>query len=64
MQAHKADLQKQSTYGVSFLRFWFDESEGRLFCLVAPPSAEAAAAVHREAHGLIAEHVYQVQEGT
>ena len=27
------------------------------------PSAEAAAMVHREAHGLLADRIYQVQEG-
>jgi len=28
------------------------------------PSAEAAATVHREAHGLVADEIYQVQEGS
>jgi len=35
-----------------------------LFCLVEAPSADAAAAVHRQAHGLVAEAVFQVQEGS
>ncbi|MGH3057026.1 MAG: nickel-binding protein [Gaiellaceae bacterium] len=34
-----------------------------MFCLVEAPSAEAAMAVHREAHGLIADEIYQVSEG-
>jgi hypothetical protein len=29
----------------------------------ALPDAEAAVRVHREAHGLVADHIYQVQEG-
>ena len=37
---------------------------GRVFCLVEAPSAEAAAGVHREAHGLVADHIYRVQEGS
>jgi len=35
-----------------------------VFCLVEAPSAAAAQAVHREAHGLIADEIYQVQEGS
>jgi hypothetical protein len=41
-----------------------DEGEGKIFCLAEAPSAEAAATVHREAHGLVAEEIYQVQEGS
>ncbi|MGV9772464.1 DUF4242 domain-containing protein [Streptosporangium sp. NPDC003464] len=63
-QAHKADLQQQGRHDVSYLRYWVDESQGKIFCLVEAPSAEAAAAVHREAHGLVADHIFQVQEGS
>jgi hypothetical protein len=35
-----------------------------VFCLVEAPSAEAAATVHKEAHGLLADEIFQVQEGT
>ena len=47
-----------------YLRYWAGEPGGRVFCLVEAPSAEAAANVHREAHGLVAGHIYQVQEGS
>ncbi|MCT9930421.1 DUF4242 domain-containing protein [Planotetraspora sp. A-T 1434] len=63
-QAHKADLQKQAQHDVSYLRYWVDERQGKIFCLVEAPSAEAAAAVHREAHGLVADEIFQVQEGS
>ena len=63
-KAHLADLQTQSSYDVRYLRYWVDESGGRIFCLVEAPSAEAAANVHREAHGLVADHIYRVQEGS
>lgn len=62
-QAHKADLQAQAAHGVSYLRYWVDERHGKVFCLVEAPSADAAAAVHREAHGLVAQQIFQVQEG-
>ena len=64
IQAHRADLQTQDAYDVRYLRYWFDESRGRIFCLAEAPSADAAIAVHRQAHGLVADEVYQVQEGS
>jgi hypothetical protein len=63
-QARKADLRTQSEHDVSYLRYWVDEKHSTFFCLVEAPSAEAAAAVHREAHGLVADEIYQVQEGS
>jgi Protein of unknown function (DUF4242) len=63
-KAHTADLQTQGQYDVRYLRYWVDEQDGKVFCLVDAPSADAASAVHREAHGLVADKVYQVQEGT
>jgi len=63
-KAHLADLQTQAAYDVRYLRYWVDEPGGRVFCLVEAPSAEAAANVHRAAHALEADHIYQVQEGS
>jgi hypothetical protein len=61
--AHQADLATQGQHGVSYERYWVDEAAGRIFCLVEAPDAEAAATVHREAHGLVADEIYQVSEG-
>jgi hypothetical protein len=63
-KAHLADLEKQGAYDVKYLRYWVNEPEGKIFCLVEAPSATAASTVHREAHGLVADAVYQVQEGS
>jgi hypothetical protein len=63
-KAHMADLEKQDSYGVKYLRYWVDEKAGRVFCLVEAPDADAAHTVHREAHGLVAEEIYKVQEGS
>ena len=41
-----------------------DEAAGRIFCLVEAPDADAAHAVHREAHGLVADEIYAVTEGS
>lgn len=62
-EAHAADVAVGPKYGVTYLRYWFDESTGKVFCLAEAPSAEAASAVHREAHGLVADRVIEVQEG-
>ena len=62
-KAHAADLEKQGEHDVHYLRYWVDEPEGKIFCLVDAPTAEAAAQVHREAHGLVADEIYPVAEG-
>jgi hypothetical protein len=62
-QAHAADLRTQSRYGVNYLRYWVDAKQGKIFCLVEAPDAEAAASVHSEAHGLVADEIYLVTEG-
>jgi hypothetical protein len=61
--AHKADLETQEQYGVNYLKYWFDEGSGKVFCLVDAPDAETAARVHQEAHGLLADEIVEVQEG-
>ncbi len=62
--AHRADLTTQSEHGVDYQRYWIDEEAGKIFCLVEAPDAEAANSVHREAHGLVAQEIYQVIEGS
>lgn len=61
--AHQRDLEVQNKHGVRYLRYWFNEPEGRVYCLVEAPSKEAAATVHREAHGLVADEIVEVNEG-
>lgn len=62
-KAHQADLEHQGKHGVNYLRYWVDESKGQIICLVDAPDAEAANTVHREAHGLVADSIYEVNEG-
>jgi hypothetical protein len=62
--AHQADLATQGQYGVDYLRYWVDEARGEIFCLVEAPDAAAAHRVHREAHGLVADDIYEVREGS
>lgn len=62
--AHVKDVQEQDKYGVKYLRYWVDEQAGKIFCLVEAPNKEAAHTVHRNAHGLVADEIYEVQEGS
>ncbi|HEY3713861.1 MAG TPA: DUF4242 domain-containing protein [Jatrophihabitantaceae bacterium] len=62
VQAHLADLKIQNKYDVQFLRYWVDDQQGKVFCLVEAPSADATRTVHSKAHGLLPDEVYQVQE--
>jgi hypothetical protein len=62
--AHRRDLEVQEQHGVQYLRYWYDEGSGRVFCLVEAPDAETAVTVHREAHGLVADSITPVLEGS
>jgi hypothetical protein len=62
-KAHAADLEVQGKHGVDYKAYWVDESSGKVFCLVEAPSPEAARQVHAEAHGLVAEDIWEVREG-
>jgi hypothetical protein len=48
---------------VKYLKYWFNEKTGEVFCLADAPNKEAAEAVHREAHGLMADEITEVEEG-
>jgi hypothetical protein len=61
--AHRQDQAAQGKHGVRYLKYWFDSASGKVFCLVEAPSAEAAHAVHREAHGMLADEIFEVEEG-
>jgi uncharacterized protein DUF4242 len=62
--AHQKDLEVQAKHGVKYLRYWFNEAAGKVYCLVDAPTKEAAEAVHREAHGLVADEIVEVKEGS
>jgi hypothetical protein len=63
-KAHQADVETQGKHGVDYKSYWVDEQAGKVFCLVEAPNAEAAHTVHREAHGLVADEIYEVQQGS
>ncbi len=48
---------------MDFQRYWFSRKPGRVYCLVDAPDPDAAEAVHREAHGMLADEIVLVKEG-
>ena len=61
--AHELDLKIQKQHGVDYKAYWVSEAEGKIFCLVDAPNAEAANRVHKEAHGLTADEINPVVQG-
>ena len=59
--AHALDLETQAKYDTRYVTYWFNEEAGKIFCLVEAPSKDAANAVHKEAHGLVADELIEVQ---
>jgi class 3 adenylate cyclase len=58
--AHVLDLAAQSKHGVRYHTYWFDPENGSVFCLAEGPSKEAVAAVHQDAHGLLASTILEL----
>jgi len=63
-EAHKKDLEVQGKHGVKYMKYWYNEKKGTVFCLCEAPNREAAVAVHREAHGGEADEIFEVHEGS
>src|SRR6516164_4143271 len=59
-KAHLADQRVQGKHGVEYHKYWVNRKSGKLFCMCTAPSAEAAAAVHQEAHGQTALKIMEV----
>ena len=61
--AHEADVRVGPKFNVDYQHYWVDEAAGKVFCLVEAPDRDAAIAVHREAHGLVAQNLFEVTQG-
>jgi hypothetical protein len=61
--AHEADVKVQGKYGVNYKQYWVNEEAGKVWCLVDAPHKEAANQTHREAHGLVAHTLHEVEQG-
>jgi hypothetical protein len=63
IEAHKKDVETQQKHGVKYLNYWFSDDEDAVFCLFEGPSKEAGEKVHKEAHGLTADEIFEVEQG-
>jgi class 3 adenylate cyclase len=54
-------METQRKYGVEYHKYWVNEKAGKVFCLCDAPNAAAAEHVHREAHGMLAEKIIEIQ---
>jgi class 3 adenylate cyclase len=60
-KAHTEDIKIEDKYGVHYHKYWVNEKAGKIFCLCDAPDAEAAIQVHREAHGMVADKIIEIQ---
>src|SRR5215467_13343861 len=60
-KAHAKDVETQKKYGVEYHKYWVSETGRKVFCLAHAPNAEAAECVHREAHGMTAEKIIEIE---
>ena len=63
-EAQRKDMEIQDQRGVEYHRYWFNEETDEVFYLAEAPNKDAAGAVHREAHGLVADEIVEVKEGS
>src|SRR5947199_5382876 len=60
-KAHAEDVKIEDKYGVHYHKYWVNEKARKIFCLCHAPNAEAATQVHREAHGMVADKIIEIQ---
>ncbi len=62
--AHQKDLATEGKYGVSFIKYWVDEAQGKVYCLAEAPDSASIYLTHKEAHGLVPNLVSLVSNGS
>ena len=60
-KAHAEDVKIEHKYDVHYHKYWVNEKAGKIFCLCHAPNAEAAIQVHRQAHGMVADKLIEIQ---
>lgn len=61
--AHEKDLAVQGKHNVSFINYWLDQKQGKVYCLSEAPDSLAVIKTHTEAHGLVPSKVERVKQG-
>lgn len=60
-EGHKLDLAVQSKYKVEYKHYYVSKENKRAFCVMEGPDKESCEAVHREAHGIVACNIIEVE---
>ena len=60
-KAHAKDMETSGNMASNITKYWVNETGNKVFCLAHAPNAEAAECVHREAHGMMAEKIIEVE---
>lgn len=58
--AHMRDVEVQERHGVRYHTYWFDPSNGSVFCLAEGPDKRAIEVVHEQAHGQLASTILEL----
>ena len=60
--AHMQDLAVQDRFGVEQIKYWVNEQQKTIFCLMKGPNKEACHLVHKESHGQTACNIIEVSD--
>lgn len=60
-QGHLLDLAVQARYNVAYKHYYVSKENRKAFCVMEGPDKESCEAVHREAHGLVACNIVEVE---
>lgn len=61
-QGHKLDLVVQKKYNVQYKHYYLSKENRKAFCVIEGPDKESCEAVHREAHGVTACNIIEVEQ--
>lgn len=62
IKAHMQDISVQEKFGVIQRKYWVNENDKVIFCLMEGPNKEACHATHEEAHGMTACNIIEVSD--
>ncbi|MBM1105975.1 DUF4242 domain-containing protein [Aurantibacter crassamenti] len=62
IQAHLHDLAIQERFGVIQRKYWVNEKDKMVFCLMEGPNKEACHKTHSESHGMTACNIIEVSD--
>jgi len=62
VKAHMQDLAIEERFGVTQIKYWVNEQDKTIFCLMKGPNKEACNDVHKESHGNTACNIIEVSD--